>query len=261
MRHIGRRYFLLLLILAASISSCTPSSAIDNATPAPGVPVSGEPAKSGTCANPLYPVIQGATWTYASTGSPAGPFLFIDTIAATHADGFTLASQFKDLTRTQEWACRSEGLLALQLGGGSTASISAQGLTAQFEASNATGISLPVDVQNTQQWAYDLNMKGTIAMPDNQASQADGNVSSTFQVLGTESISIPAGTFDTIKIQVDSEYTLNTSFQGFPMPLNFSSTAIMWYAPYVGWVKSIENSDFGGSLYSSTIELQSYSFP
>ena len=261
MSCIRRRNFLLVIILAANMFACTPNSAINNATFAPGVQVSGGSAPSGTCANPLYPVIQGAAWTYASTGSPAGPFLFTDTITEARADGFTLTSQFKDLTRTQEWACKLEGLLALQLGGGPTASISAQGLSAQFETSNATGISIPVDMQNVQQWAYDLSMKGTIAMPDNQASQADGSVSSTFQVLGTEAISVPAGTFDAIKVQVNSEYTLNTSFQGFLMPLNFSSATIMWYAPYVGWVKSIENSDFGGSPYSSTIELQSYSFP
>jgi hypothetical protein len=152
-------------------------------------------------------------------------------------------------------------LLALQLGGGPTTSISAQGLSAQFETSSVTGISLPIDIQGTRQWAYSLSMEGTVAMPDNQASQADGNVSSTFQVLGTEPISVPVGTFDAIKVQVNSKYTLNTSFQGFLMPLNFSSTTIMWYAPYVGWVKSIENSDFGGSPYSATTELQSYSFP
>lgn len=261
MSSIGQRNFLLLIILAANMFACTPSSAIDNAAPSPGDPVSGGPAPSGTCANPLYPVIQGAAWTYASTGSPPGPFLFTDTITEARVDGFTLTSQFKDLTRTQEWACKPEGLLALQLGGGPMAGISAQGLSAQFESSNVTGISLPVDMQNTQQWTYGLSMKGTIAMPDNQASQADGSVSSTFQVLGAESISVPAGTFNAIKVQVNSEYTLNTSFQGFLMPLNFSSTTIIWYAPYVGWVKSVENSDLGGSPYSSTIELQSYGFP
>lgn len=259
MSSIGRGNFLPLIILAACMFACTPNLNIDDT--APGIPISGGTVSSSSCANPLYPVIQGASWKYSSTGSPAGSFLFTDTITETRADGFTLASQFKDFTRTQEWACKPDGLLALQLGGGPTASISTQGLSAQFETSNTTGISLPVDIQNARQWAYSLSMKGTIAMPDNRASQADGSVNSTFQVLGTESISVPAGTFDAIKMQINSKYTLNTSFQGFPMPLNFSSTTIMWYAPLIGWVKSIENSDFGGSPYSATTELRSYSLP
>jgi hypothetical protein len=75
MSRIGRRDFLLFIILAANIHACMPSPVINN--PAAGIPVSGgEP--SGACANPFYPVIQGATWIYSSTDSPDGPFLFTD---------------------------------------------------------------------------------------------------------------------------------------------------------------------------------------
>jgi len=257
MKRIGRRKFLLLIILAASASACVPNSAVNNAIP--GNSANGTTPAS--CANPLYPVIQGAAWTYASSGGPAESFLFTDTITEARTDGFTLTSKFADSTLTQEWSCKPEGLQALQLGGSPVAGITVQGLSAQFETTNITGLTLPVNIQNAQQWTYGLSMKGPIAMPDNQASQAEGSVSSTFQVLGVESISVPAGAFDATKIQVNSKYTVNTSFQGFPMPLNFSSATIMWYAPYVGWVKSIENSDFGGAPYSSTIELQSYRLP
>src|SRR6266540_6524139 len=67
-----------------------------------GTPAAGE----GLCANTSYPVREGATWSYQSTGSPAGAYGFTDTITSVRADGFTLTSQFDKLTRTQEWSCK-----------------------------------------------------------------------------------------------------------------------------------------------------------
>src|ERR671918_2739863 len=87
-----------------------------------GTPVAGE----GLCANAYYPVREGSTWSYASTGGPAGEYSFTDTITSVREDGFTLSTQFDDLTRTQEWACEEEGLVALQLGGTSAATLNTQ---------------------------------------------------------------------------------------------------------------------------------------
>ena len=83
------------------------------ATLAGSTPVAGQ----GLCTNVYYPVRQGATWTYKSTGGPAGEYSFMDTITSARENGFTLTTQIGDLTRTQEWTCNADGLAALQLGG------------------------------------------------------------------------------------------------------------------------------------------------
>jgi len=83
-----------------------------------------ESEDSGLCSNPLYPVKVGTTWTYQSTGSVEGDYGFTDTITDVREDGFTLTSQFSELTRTQEWACNPEGLTSLTVGGGAAAGIS-----------------------------------------------------------------------------------------------------------------------------------------
>src|SRR6266508_5721324 len=101
-----------------SISTAAPLATESPVSTGGGMPVAG----SGQCANAYYPVREGATWTYASTGSPAGNYGFTDTISSVRDDGFTLTSQFGELTRTQEWACKPEGLVALQLGGGALSS-------------------------------------------------------------------------------------------------------------------------------------------
>src|SRR5688500_15646238 len=89
-----------------------------------GMPVAGE----GLCANAYYPVREGSTWSYKSTGGPAGGYSFTDTITSVRDDGFTLSTEIGDLTRTQEWTCTAEGLAALQLGGAPAAMLSAQNI-------------------------------------------------------------------------------------------------------------------------------------
>src|SRR5215207_6587465 len=128
------RTLLSLLLVMVFITAC---SLPGNETPTPTIPVIEEPlptelateppvtsdgsglpvAGEGLCANAYYPVRQGATWSYKSIGSPVGDYSFTDTITSVREDGFTLTSQFEDVTRIQEWACKPEGLVALQLGG------------------------------------------------------------------------------------------------------------------------------------------------
>src|SRR5215217_227494 len=93
-----------------------------------GMPVAG----AGQCANAYYPVREGATWTYSSTGGPTGGYGFTDTITSVRDDGFTLTTKFDELTRTQEWGCQPEGLVALQLGGTSTATLNTDNMKVDF---------------------------------------------------------------------------------------------------------------------------------
>jgi hypothetical protein len=50
-------------------------------------------------------------------------------------------------------------------------------------------------------------------------------------------------------------------FEGLEVPVKFNGTTITWYAPGVGYVRSVENGDFGGTAFSATTELQSYHIP
>jgi hypothetical protein len=216
---------------------------------------------SGTCDNALYPVKQDATWTYASTGGPNGSFTYTDTITNVRADGFTLLSQFADVTRAQEWRCEADGLKALQIGGGSAAGISTQGITAAFTTLEVTGISLPREITPGMQWQYGLKMLGTLAMPGDQQSPSNGTYSVNLQEMGQETITVPAGVFETVRFQANSNVDIMTDFQGVQVPVKYTGVTLIWYAPGVGYVKSVENGDFSGTVFSVTTELQSYRIP
>jgi hypothetical protein len=252
---------LLLAILACSLATPAAGPATGN-TPGQETPAAEAPASaSGPCANPLYPVVKGATWTYSTTGGPTGSTSYTDTITDVRADGFTLTSQFDKLTRTQEWACKPEGLLALQMGGQS-AGLSSGGMQGQFTTNKAEGVTYPSKpVAAGDEWSYALDYQGQIEMQGGTQATAAGTADFHFKALGTESVSVPAGTFEAMKVQVDTTLKMQVSTQGIQVPVDLTDTTIAWYAPGVGMVKSTDT--VASPIYSGTVEtqLQSYNIP
>ena len=218
-----------------------------------GMPVAGE----GLCANAYYPVREGATWSYKSTSGPAGDFSFTDTITSVRENGFTLTSQFDDVTRTQEWACEPEGLVALQLGGPSAATITTQDVQLNLTVNNVSGVTFPSEIITGDVWQHMLEFEGDLDIAGTLA-EATGAAESNFSALGTESVTVPAGTFDAMKVEVDSTITINATFQGISMPVAFSGTYTFWFAQGVGWVKASGTGEVIGTSFTETIELQSY---
>jgi len=221
-----------------------------------GLPVAGE----GLCANAYYPVRQGATWSYKSTDGPAGEYSFTDTITSVREDGFTLSTQFDDLTRTQEWACRPEGLVALQLGGAPAAMLSSQDMQLNLEVKNASGVTFPSQINAGDQWQHNLDFEGNMSVAGQEGS-ATGNAQTSFTAIGNESVIVPAGTFDALNIRVDTTLNFNVTYQGLSVPLTFSGSYNYWFAQGVGWVKASGTGDVAGSSFTETLELQSYSIP
>lgn len=241
----------------------TPSSTeapTDAETP-PGTE-SGDPSAAGAalCTNPYYPVREGATWTYRSTGGPVGGYGFTDTITSVHADGFILTTQFDELTRTQEWACRAEGLVALQLGGTSAATLNSQDMQLTLDITNVSGVTFPANISPGDQWQHALEFTGTMNVAG-QEIEAVGNAQSNFTAIGLESVTVPAGTFEALKIRVDSTINITGIFQGVSLPVTVSSPYDYWFVEDVGWVKASGTGAVDNETFTETIELQSYNIP
>jgi hypothetical protein len=222
-----------------------------------GAPPAGE---AGLCNNTYFPVVDGATWTYQSTGGPVGSYGFTDTITSVRDDGFTLTSQFDELTRTQEWGCTREGLVALQLGGTSAATLNSQEMQVNLDVSNVSGISFPSSVEPGDTWQHALEFTGSMVV-GGQEIEANGSAQSTFTAIGMESVTVPAGTFNAMKVRVDSTINITGVFQGVSLPLTITSPYDYWFAPGVGWVKASGTGDVAGQSFTESIELQSYNIP
>ena len=217
-------------------------------------------AEAGLCNNTYFPIVEGATWTYQSTGGPVGGYGFTDTITSVRTDGFTLTSQFDELTRTQEWGCTSEGLVALQLGGTSAATLNSQEMQVNLNVSNVSGISFPATINPGDTWQHALEFTGNMVV-GGQEIDANGSAQSSFTAIGMESVTVPAGTFEALKVRVDSTINITGVFQGVSVPLTISSPYDYWFAPGVGWVKASGTGDVAGESFTETIELQLYNIP
>lgn len=215
----------------------------------------------GLCANDFFPVVDGATWTYTSTGGPTGDSSWTSTISNVRADGFTFNNQFDELSTTQEWSCTPAGLAALQYGGGPEASLTAEALTGTFETTDAEGVSVPVHIAAGDTWTQTFTIHGDMQL-SGQSATGDGNVSQTYTAIGNESVTVPAGSFDAMKIQVNMHFDLEITLNGVTVPVAFDSQATNWWAPGVGWVKSDSSATIeGGEPIITTTELQSYNIP
>lgn len=257
----------LIFILSCSFGAAAPTatptqqpSSTEAPTVAPTVATEAPTSSSDTssqCENQYYPVREGATWSYTSTGGPTGAYSYTDSITAVRADGFTLTTQFKNLTRTQEWACKPEGLVALQLGG---AALATENLKLQLDTQIATGVTFPAKINANAEWDYALDFTGKMDVAGT-SGDASGNDKVHFKALGVESVTVPAGTFDAMKIQVDTTLNVTVKINGLTVPVVFTSSYTYWYAPKAGEVRASGTGSIATQSFSETIELQSYNVP
>jgi hypothetical protein len=90
---------------------------------------------------------------------------------------------------------------------------------------------------------------------------ATGNAATSFAAIGIESVTVPAGSFDALNIQVDTTLNFDVSYEGLSLPVTFSARYNYWFAQDVGWVKTSGSGSMAGQSFSETLELQSYRIP
>ncbi len=100
-------------------------------------------------------------------------------------------------------------------------------------------------------------MQGTETINGNTFPASNRTVSSC-QAIGVESVTVPAGAFDAIKIECLTTITITLEMQaGNPTQVAIETNIVNWYASGVGLVKTTST----GSGLDSVIELVSYSIP
>lgn len=223
---IKNRFILTLCLFLLSACSFTGNNS------APAQPTA-EFIIEGLCDNLLYPVKQNATWIYSVTGNQN--FDYTETITQVTPNGFTVTSQINDTSHTQNWSCETGGLKALQLG-------SINYLTSPSGTLEVTGVNLPKELISGMQWLYSLKLE-------------NGTYTVIMQEKGSESIIVPAGTFNTTKFQATQQ------FESADVQLNFSNTSTAWYVQNIGLIKSVDDVKKSDGTFTVTTELVSYNIP
>lgn len=249
------RPFLILVVFTLTFSLVACASPNAAATPAPAVPPTATPTRSA-CANPLYPVVDGATWTYSMSGISTGTFTH--SIVAVRPDGFTDQDVFGGgVTRTGEWKCDAGALSALSPAESLSAMIQTAGMSAEYKTTGASGVTLPAIVTPGTSWSQEFTIEGTQNLAGNDV-EGKGNVSYSCKAGESEIVTVPAGAFEAVRMGCQINGTITVMMAGIGLPTELSSAATMWYARQVGMVKT-ENEISG--IGHSTIELTSYSIP
>lgn len=247
---------LTIFILITAMTACSlPGGGGDGGAPT---------SVRGDCVNPLYPVVVNATWNYTSSGSVIGDYEFAQRITNVRADGFTLTIEYSTgVTTTQEWSCQAGDLVVLEAGNGPAATLaSIGGTSSQVDTEDVSGVTLPASITSGSAWSQTFTFNGEANLPNGTTGTGEGSYSSTYKALGMETITVAAGTFEAMRIEVESVYDLTVTVelegQEIEVPVAVGSTITMWYASNIGLVKMVSNNDMMGE---ESIELTRYTSP
>ncbi|HSB90922.1 MAG TPA: hypothetical protein VLD63_12955 [Anaerolineales bacterium] len=208
----------------------------------PSAPAPTSQSSLGLCDNPYWPVVEGATWT-SSYHTSQQDDTQVDTITDVGSDAFLIETTRSNADYVITWTCTPEGLLWLQTNGGM---FSAVFPNQQWSTNSYTGVSIPKQINPGDTWSSSESLTAT---------GSDGSMTFDihldFRAVGKESISVPAGTFDAMRLDIVMEFV----GPGFDVTVDISD----WAAENVGMVKSVAQSDTGGLDWE--MELVSYSIP
>ncbi|MBK7450610.1 MAG: hypothetical protein IPJ47_14800 [Anaerolineales bacterium] len=252
---------LVLAMLACNLGASAPTG--DGSKPTNGSTTEAPNAESArsaltspnACDNPYMPIIVGATWNYNLAGPV--PDTYIHSILSVEADGFTEQDVFgTGVTRQGKWSCENGNLIALNPSGGGSANVSADGTSIDFQTTALEGVTMPASINPGDNWTQSLTLEGTQTI-NGEAFPASNQTTQNCTAAGVESVSVPAGTFDAMRVDCQVTMNITLDMSGSPLATTITLTNTNWYAVKVGLVKTVST----GSGLDSTIELTSYLIP
>ena len=202
------------------------------------------------CDHPYFPLRSGSSWTYAT---PDGTMTW-SVGGASGSDASaeaTMEIAMPEVSMTVHWSCGSAGIVSYDFG---TLSVASMGDVASMEVIDSSGAFLPASDLLAPGYSWPNNY--SLVMHVSQEGFAvdwTTTVSETWTVAGIESVSVPAGTFEALRVDGDE----SVSITGLGQDVNVTVSTTHWYAKGVGVVRytssTSEGSNSGGELTSYTV--------
>lgn len=241
---------LTLGIAMIALASCqlAQSEQQTQASSAPSTQAPNAQASGSLCDNPYMPAVEGATWT-SNVHTEQGDTTQVDTITDAGSDAFLVETVTPNTDYVITWSCTAEGLLWLQTDGGMFSVVfQSEGLNQTWESVSFGGVTLPKDIQPGDTWSSAERLNVT-----DSTGTRPFDINIDFQAVGMESVTVPAGTFNALRI--DLVMTFVTTFSNSDLEMSYRISD--WFAADVGLVKSSAQSDLG----DYDLELESYAIP
>jgi hypothetical protein len=257
-------------VTVAPDSTTTPAQEA-TPTPSPTPPpdltatavASGDQVGETACDHPYFPLRPGATWTYA--GDIDGESItWVWTVTEVVGDrenaAATVEAEFSNFfSSTYTWGCGPEGIFAFDYGNFAFAEMGFEMEEMSFstEIVESEGVTLPAPqaLAPGASWNSSFTMRTSVSIPD-FSFVMDTVSSSSYTATGVEAISVPAGAFEALRIEMVGNVATANSLMPGDLE-SFSSSGTNWYARNVGWLRmiTIENGE------RTEWELISYSIP
>jgi len=215
-------------------------------------PEPGRRTGANACDHPYLPLRSGASWSYDS--SEGGMTWNVTSAGGSAASASaTMAFSMPEVTYTVNWTCSSAGITSYDFG---NISSSAFGEVVTLDVVNSSGSWLPPaeSLVPGYSWSNDYSMVVSSSF-EGVSVELTTTTSESWSVGGMETISVPAGTFDALRI--DGTSTIEMSgFMGISVPPSTTSQTF-WFAEGVGIVRYTSSSEG----YSGHGDLTGYSMP
>ena len=246
--------FNLTICLAIFFAACKNSA--PNSTSAPGEQ-SGSGGLASTfskngCYNAYYPATPTLRKTYRTTfaGNGLPPSTHTESTTEITSEGFKQVMEFAphqgktnsgELRVEHGFKCTAAGIAALE-----TASLtSGKDMKFKFKTIKAQGVSFPAESEwkPGKKWQMQFEVEGEMSQEMTKGSPLGniapkGTIMMDCEILGAESVTTPAGSFETMKVLMTINNNLKMNMMGREIPMNNSFKSHAWFAKDVGMVKS-----------------------
>ena len=206
---------------------------------------------SGNCANSFYPVSttirRNYTVTYA--GSAKKPVTYTESFTDITPETFKLMTTLDGgSTITHAWKCSGGGLAALEYAQLNVGNQSAGGMKMDVDTVNAQGVMIPAESnwKVGYKWKTVFDISGKV---EGAGGVSSGDMKSTVtldhEIIGEESVTVPAGTFSTFKVHTKLSQTGTMTMSGsrgpatMNIPLDTTLDLTLYHARDTGLVKSV----------------------
>lgn len=243
-------FFFFVVLSLASCSGNKNSNTPESDVPKPA-PLSASPSApvSAICSNPYYPVSPTLKREYRSTYADVRlNTTYTESFTNIAPDSITFNFNFSNgSSMTNGFKCTADGLASVEF-----AQITTPNNTVKFQTLSASGVTIPVPDKWVKgfKWTSSYQVEGKLP-----GGEAKGSINIANEILGEETVVVPAGTFVAYKVESNIAQKMMASLgEGKPLsvPIDGAIKVTNWYAKDVGMVKTFVEG-------LSTVELLSFS--
>jgi hypothetical protein len=263
---LGRNYpvfavfsLFLFIVLGCSLSKFVPASngSTSNTTTSDKKTSDTSAPIATLCNNGYYPVGPSVVRKY-HVSYPKGMLSdreYTESFSDFAGDTFTVNTDFGTVNAHVHWRCTPDGLLATQYN--NSIDLMKSGASAKVDTVDSSGVTFPPQDrwQTGEKWQAEYHVVETLNGPDGKSmGGGDGTVKQDGEIVGSESVIVPAGSFETMKVQIKTDLDITIKMKGMSIPMKVPFETTAWFAKDTGMVKAVTKLGQGGN---TTTELTS----